>query len=142
MRLWTLHPRHLDAAGLVAIWREGLLARAVLSGLARGYRSHPQLARFRDTRRPIASLDTYLAVVCDEADRRGNRFDRAKLGRGRVRVKVAASRGQLDFEWAHLRRKLRARARPAVLGDRSLSPSPHPLFRVVRGPVAPWERGH
>jgi len=25
MRLWTLHPKYLDARGLVALWREGLL---------------------------------------------------------------------------------------------------------------------
>ena len=141
MRLWTLHPRHLDSAGLVALWREGLLARAVLSGLTRGYRNHPQLTRFRATARPVAVLDTYLAAVCDEADRRGYRFDRSKLGRGRVRLKVPATRDQLAFEWAHLRRKLRARARPVVVTDRSTAPSAHPLFHLVRGPVADWERG-
>ena len=27
MRLWTLHPKYLDAAGLVALWREALLAQ-------------------------------------------------------------------------------------------------------------------
>jgi len=141
MRLWTLHPRHLDAAGLVALWREGLLARAVLSGLTRGYRHHPQLTRFRANARPIACLDTYLTVVCDEADRRGYAFDRSKLGRRRVRIKVTATRDQLYFEWTHLEKKLRQRARPPTLMDRSSAPSAHPLFRVVRGPVAAWERG-
>jgi hypothetical protein len=141
MRLWTLHPRHLDAAGLVALWREGLLARAVLRGATRGYRNHPQLIRFRETGRPVACLDTYLSIVCDEADRRGYAFDRSKLGRGRVRGKVAATRDQLAFEWAHLGRKLRARARPSATTDRSTAPSAHPLFRLVPGPVAAWERG-
>jgi len=85
MRLWTLHPRYLDAAGLVAVWREGLLARAVLRGETRGYRGHPQLERFRACRRPLAALDTYLAGICAEACRRGYRFDRTKLGRARTR---------------------------------------------------------
>lgn len=31
MRLWSVHPGWLDAKGLVAAWREGLLARAVLA---------------------------------------------------------------------------------------------------------------
>ena len=141
MRLWTLHPRHLDAAGLVSLWREGLLARSVLSGLTRGYRHHPQLTRFRSNPRPIACLDTYLAVVCDEADRRGYAFDRSKLGRGRVRGKVTATRDQLAFEWAHLKKKLRQRARPAGRTDLAAAPVPHPLFRLVRGPIAEWERG-
>lgn len=141
MRLWTLHPRHLDTAGLVALWREGLLARAVLRGATRGYRNHPQLVRFRETSRPVACLDTYLSIVCDEADRRGYSFARSKLGRGRLRVKITATQDQLAFEWAHLRRKLRTRARPSAVTDRSTSPSAHPLFHVVRGPVAEWERG-
>jgi hypothetical protein len=37
---------YLDGRGLVALWREALLAQAVLRGRTRGYR-HPQLARFR-----------------------------------------------------------------------------------------------
>jgi len=47
MRLWSLHPAYLDARGLGALWREGLLAQAVLRGKTRGYRSHPQLERWR-----------------------------------------------------------------------------------------------
>ena len=37
MRLWSLHPRCLDAKGLVALWREGLLAQEVLRGKTRDY---------------------------------------------------------------------------------------------------------
>ena len=142
MRLWSLHPRYLDAAGLVAVWREGLLARAVLRGATRGYTRHPQLARFRACRRPVTALDTYLAAVCDEAERRGYRFDRGKLGRGRTRRRLAVTRAQVGFEWTHLRGKLRRRAaahwRLVCAGRR---PACHPLFRVVPGPVAVWERG-
>jgi hypothetical protein len=34
MRLWSLHPEYLDANGLVALWREALLAQAFLQGKA------------------------------------------------------------------------------------------------------------
>ncbi len=142
MRLWSLHPRYLDAAGLVAVWREGLLARAVLRGATRGYTRHPQLARFRACRRPLAALDTYLAAVCEEADRRGYRFDRAKLGRARTRGALVVTRAQMRFEWTHLGRKLRRRAaahwRAVCAGRR---PACHPMFRVIPGPVEAWERG-
>ncbi|WP_343214776.1 pyrimidine dimer DNA glycosylase/endonuclease V, partial [Dokdonella sp.] len=40
MRLWSLHPRYLDPQGLVALWREALLAKAVLRGETRGYTQH------------------------------------------------------------------------------------------------------
>ncbi len=141
MRLWSLHPRYLDSAGLVAVWREGLLARAVLAGQTKGYKHHPQLARFRDARAPLAAIDSYLAAICDEADRRGYQFDRTKLGRGRTRTKLRVSRGQLEFELAHLKQKVRARRR-AWLAEmpKERAVIPHPLFDVAPGGVAEWER--
>src|SRR5262245_42918183 len=105
MRLWSLHPRHLDARGLVALWREGLLAQAVLRGLTRGYRHHPQLSRFRGSRAPVAAVARYLHAVCDEADRRGYRFDRRKLGRRVSGARIAVTSGQLAYEWTHLKAK-------------------------------------
>ena len=141
MRLWSLHPRYLDSAGLVALWREGLLARKVLRGATKGYRRHPQLERFRASSRPVACIDTYLAAVCDEGDRRGYRFDRTKLGGRRVRGRLRVTAGQMAFEWAHLLAKVRRR-RPAHARTlaRVGAPRAHPLFRVVAGPVATWER--
>lgn len=56
MRLWSLPPSLLDAKGLVALWREALLAQKVLQGETRGYRNHPQLARFKQQDDPAAAL--------------------------------------------------------------------------------------
>jgi hypothetical protein len=141
VRLWTLHPRYLDAKGLVAVWREGLLARKVLAGRTRGYRHHPQLARFRAHRRPEAAIDTYLSAVWAEARSRGYRFDATKLDGRRVRQTMPETRGQLLYEWAHLLAKLRARDpdRYRVLKLIAV-PEPHPLFRVVAGGVRTWEK--
>jgi hypothetical protein len=80
MRLWTIHPKHLDAKGLVVLWREALLAQKVLQGRTRGYRHHPQLFRFQALRNPAAALASYLAVVHEESVRRGYHFDRKKSG--------------------------------------------------------------
>jgi len=141
MRLWSLHPSYLDPRGLVALWREGLLAQAVLRGRTRGYRRHPQLARFLATAAPRRHIAAYLRAVRAEAARRGYHFGAGKVGRGGAAGPLAVSRGQLDFEWAHLCRKLAARApawRSRLAGVRR--PRPHPLFRVVPGGVEPWER--
>jgi hypothetical protein len=141
MRLWTVHPKYLDAQGLVAVWREALLARAVLRGRTRGYTRHPQLQRFRQASGPVLAINAYLAAVYEEALRRGYQFDRTKIGRQAVVPRLPATRDQLAYEWTHLRRKLRRRS-PAWL--RSLgavrAPDAHPLFRVSPGPVASWER--
>ena len=142
MRLWSLHPSCLDARGLVALWREGLLARAVLRGKTRGYRHHPQLARFRRCADPVAALDAYLWAVHDEAIARGYAFDAGKLGRRRRRAALAVTDGQLEHERRHLARKLRARSPSSLAALRGRAGRrPHPLFRLVPGPPAPWEKG-
>jgi hypothetical protein len=141
MRLWTVHPRFLDARGLVALWREALLAQKVLAGKTRGYRHHPQLVRFRAQRRPLAAIASYLAAVQAEAARRGYNFQKRKIGRSRVRKPIPETRGQLDREWQHLLGKLRRRAPAKYRRWRTLPrPAPHPLFRVVAGRQRGWER--
>ena len=139
MRLWSLHPQYLDGRGLVALWREGLLAQKVLAGRTRGYRHHPQLTRFREQPEPVAAIAAYLAHVRREAVRRGYEF-RAPIPRARNRRRLTVTRGQLRFELDHLRKKLwrRDRARYFTLA-RLRRPLPHPLFIVRPGPVAPWE---
>ena len=142
MRLWSLHPRYLDARGLVALWREALLAQAVLRGRTKGYTRHPQLVRFRSDAAPVACLAQYLRVVADEADARGYRFDASKIARtNRVDARSTVTRGQLRHEWRHLSMKLARRdpARLAAFADVDF-PDAHPMFRVVAGDVEPWER--
>lgn len=142
MRLWTLHPQYLDPQGLVALWREGLLAQKVLAGLTRGYRNHPQLERFRSADDPLAAIAAYLGAVHEEACRRGYSFDAGKLPANRSHARLAATDGQLLFEWDHLKRKLHSRSPQAhALLTGVASPEAHPLFRMVPGAVAGWERG-
>jgi hypothetical protein len=141
MRLWTVHPKYLDAKGLVALWREALLAQKVLRGGTRGYRQHPQLLRFAATKNPPATLATYLKAVHEEAVKRGYKFNAAKIGRGRIRGRLNETRGQLLYEWQHLKRKLKKRdpKRLRNLSSRNI-PVPHPLFKIVSGKVRDWER--
>jgi hypothetical protein len=143
MRLWSLHPSLLDPKGLVALWREGLLAQKVLQGRTTGYRSHPQLHRFRQSREPLAAIATYLWAVHDEATRRGYAFDASKIALGRRPVSLAVTRRQLVFEHQHLMGKLR-RCDPERFRIicRSRRITVHPLFVVVTGEIEPWERGH
>jgi hypothetical protein len=140
MRLWTLHPKHLDRQGLLALWREGLLARAVLRGETRGYRHHPQLERFRGHAAPELAIDAYLAGVQEEAASRGYAFDRGKLGVIEPVPGIATTDGQLTYEWQHLLRKLAVRDPALAERWRDELPACHPLFVVGPGPVASWER--
>lgn len=140
MRLWSLHPRYLDSRGLVALWREALLAQAVLGGLTRGYTRHPQLQRFREAPQPMAAIADYLRAVQAEATARGYRFDAAKIVAAHAAPSITLTRGQLEYEWEHLVAKLRVRDAAWLAQFSTLPlPEPHPLFELAPGPVAEWE---
>jgi len=141
MRLWSLHPRYLDRQGLLALWREALLARAVLGGRTRGYRNHPQLERFRCVRAPCSAMDGYLKGVLDEAVARGYAFDRRKIGRMKADAHMFVTSGQVEHEWRHLMQKL-AHRNPAwrERWRAVVAPECHPMFRLEAGPVESWER--
>lgn len=141
MRLWSLHPSLLDQKGIVALWREALLAQKVLQGKTKGYRSHPQLARFRQNKTPVTAISAYLWAVLDEACRRGYSFDSSKIARKRKPIKLTVTQGQLDFELWHLKGKLRIRDPERYRELRRLREiTAHPMFTVVAGEIEPWER--
>lgn len=141
MRLWSLHPRHLDRAGLVACWREALLAQAVLAGETKGYRQHPQLERFRDHADPLHVIGGYLTGLADEAVVRGYRFSRDRIRRpGMTGPSLETTAGQLEYEWSHLGDKLVRRSPADAERWRNGTPTPHPLFTVRPGPIEGWER--
>lgn len=146
MRLWSLHPALLDRQGLLACWREALLAQAVLLGRTQGYVHHPQLQRFRAHRDPPAAAAAYLQSLWEDSRRRGYRFDAARIAvnlpQGAAGVeKIQVTGEQLEYEWQHLLSKLAHRSPSRHAQALRQTPSAHPLFEVVAGPIASWERG-
>lgn len=140
MRLWSLHPENLDVKGLVALWREALLAKKVLEGNTKGYKNHPQLIRFNREHDPAACINTYLTAVYDEALRRGYRFSAEKIGQRRWSGKIKVTTGQVEYETKHLLRKLKVRDRDRHEKLKSLKELRlNPLFEVTSGEVEEWE---
>ncbi len=140
MRIWSLHPRYLDAKGMVALWREALLAKHVLEGKTKGYKNHPQLNRFKRLKRPVAAMNAYLAVIYEEAVRRGYHFDKTKIGGDLSRTRLKVHSGQLEYEFQHLLKKLQVRDVEKFTENRKLANiEAHGLFDVVQGPVEDWE---
>lgn len=145
MRIWSLHPDYLDSQGLVALWRETLLAQKVLLGETRGYRNHPQLDRFKAAPEPLAAVVADLWGGRDEATRRGYRFDASKIRSAAGGLPLLVTTGQVAYELEHLQAKLAVRdpQRLAMLGSVIAgleSPLVHPLFRATPGPIEDWER--
>lgn len=141
MRLWSLHPKYLDPQGLVALWREALLAQAVLRGETRGYRNHPQLNRFKNHAAPLAAISLYLQVIHAEAQARGYSFDNTKIEPITEHVSLTVASGQVEYEWAHLMSKLKAR-NPALFHKwrKVAAPEVHPMFEICAGEIESWER--
>ncbi len=141
MRLWSLHPRYLDTRGLVALWREALLAQAVLRGDTRGYTHHPQLQRFKACQSPLTTIAAYLAAVYQESVTRNFNFDLSKIGPGRVARPLPVTIGQIEYELAHLKHKLKSRDKNwfrLIMAVKK--PEAHPLFTIIPGSIEKWER--
>lgn len=139
MRIWSLHPQYLDAKGLVALWRETLLAKKVLEGNTRGYSHHPQLNRFKTSGHPLERVNQYLAAVYEEATRRGYVFDRNKIDWNFQPAKMPVTSGQIQYETRHLLKKLQLREPERVFALLTESLELHPLFRLIDGDIEPWE---
>ncbi len=141
MRLWSLHPKYLDAKGLGALWREGLLALEVLEGNTKGYRNHPQLQRFKEQKDSVASIKWYLWHVYEESLARGYQFNPARIRRRGKCAQIKVTTGQLRFELQHLKRKLAIRDLKRLETLRALrTPIAHPSFDQVAGRKEAWER--
>jgi hypothetical protein len=141
LRLWSIHPKYLDAAGLVALWRESLLAQKILKEETTGYRDHPQLKRFRTHPCPQKAIAGYLKGVWQESRRRGYNFDKDKIGRGNTTVKIPVARGQLRYELDWLLDKLKKRDRNRYSQLRRIKRIEcHPAFEIIEGGVEGWER--
>jgi hypothetical protein len=141
MRIWSLHPKYLDTKGLVALWRETLLAQHVLEGKTKGYKNHPQLNRFKKSKYPLDSINQYLSEVYREAEKRSFNFDKQKINWTFRKSKLPVTNGQLNYEVQHLLSKLKSRDHNKFQELKSISVFDcHPLFDVVDGDLEEWER--
>jgi len=143
MRLWSIHPGYLDSKGLVALWREGLLAQDVLLGKTKGYKNHPQLIRFKNADNSKMAIASYLGCVVDEADKRDYKFNREKIPANAKSNSIPVNEGQLEYEFKHLLSKLKVRDPSRYEELKSLKRiKTHPLFTKVSGEVEDWEVIH
>jgi hypothetical protein len=142
MRLWSIHPEYLDHKGLIAVWREGLLAQTVIKGETRGYKNHPQLERFIKTSDPVGAISSYLLEIYWESQHRGYHFDRKKISKKGINKKITVTRGQLEFELDHLKRKLKNRDQLKYKQLKTIrTPKINPVFIKTEGDIESWEKG-
>ena len=141
MRLWSIHPQYLDAQGLLAVWREALLAKKVLLGQTKGYTKHPQLVRFKESGNSLLAINCYLKFIYQESLRRGYHFNSTKFNVADDGIMLDVTTDQLQYEFQHLLKKLKTRdsnCYELLLGCRNIQP--HPMFKVKEGGVESWEK--
>jgi hypothetical protein len=141
MRIWSIHPGYLDSKGLVALWREALLAKNILEGKTKGYKNHPQLERFKMSKKPLDSINQYLQEVFRESRRRKYDFDGKKINWNVKGSVINVTQGQIVFEIQHLMNKLKVRDKVKYTEIKSLRTFEcHPLFKIIDGDIEKWEK--
>jgi len=140
MRLWSIHPKYLDSKGLVALWREGLLAKNVLEGNTRGYLNHPQLIRFKRLKYPIININHYLLYISKEAKNRNYNFNKSKLNIKGKKELIIVTKGQIEYEFQHLLKKLKIRDLEKFEKLKNIKKIEiHPMFKIINGNIEDWE---
>ena len=141
MRIWSIHPKYLDSKGLIALWREALLAKTVLNGATIGYRNHSQLSRFKASENPLNAINAYLADVWHESQARGYHFDKTKIDWNFITVLIPVNEGQIKYEFQHLLNKLKLRDQQKYEQLKNMQQiESHPLFVIVTGEIETWEK--
>jgi len=109
MRVWIVHPKYLDCKGLVALWRETLLARKVLKGKTKGWRNHPQLNKLKNHKNSVAAVNTYLLYVWKESEKRCYKFNKRKIEKNFTKKKIKIPKKEVISDFEELKNKLKKR---------------------------------
>ncbi|MDD3302790.1 MAG: pyrimidine dimer DNA glycosylase/endonuclease V [Candidatus Gracilibacteria bacterium] len=141
MRLWSIHPKYLDSKGLLACWREGLLAKKVLEGKTKGYKNHAQLSRFKESKDKITSINAFLYQIYKEAKNRGYNFSLDKIKKIEDKEIINVTSKQIGYEFKHLLNKLKTRdikKYEEIKNTHNIEINP--FFKEIIGEIEEWEK--
>jgi hypothetical protein len=89
----------------------------------------------------MSAIAAFLHGIASEAERRGYKFDARKIAGARGAERIRETQGQLEYEWGHLRQKLKVRDPLVAERLRDVEkPQAHPLFRIIAGEIRDWEK--
>jgi len=141
MRLWSIDLEYLDSKGLVALWREALLAKNVLEDNTKGYKNHPQLIRFKKSKDPLKEINKYLYIIYLESQNRNFKFNKLKFKQYKIENKIDITKGQIEFEFKHLLKKLKIRDQKKYEEIKNIKPiKANKLFKIKPGKIESWEK--
>ena len=85
-------------------------------------------------------LCNYMHTLVDEAERRGYSYNRSLIQLPQDSQILAETNGQLEYEWQWLAKKLKMRDPQRYVALKAIKPSCNPVFKIVAGPIQPWEK--
>lgn len=141
MRLWSIHPKYLDRAWLLACWREWLLAKKVLEWNTKWYKNHPQLIRFKQLREPLVWINAFLSQIYLESVRRWYKFNSDKICLVSDINIIKVTEWQVQFEVKHLSNKLLIRdyERYLILSKNNKIDI-NSIFELIPWDIELWEK--
>lgn len=140
MRIWSLHPKYLDTKGLLALWRETLLAKHVLEEKTKGYKNHPQLNRFKNVPNSLDCINQYLSEVYFDSLKRGYNFNKSKINWNFIPQNIEVTSGQILYEKQHLLKKLQIRDIEKLNQLKKVKVlEVNPIFNIIEGEISDWE---
>jgi len=80
-----------------------------LENKTNGYKNHPQLERFKNTKFPIETINQYLSIIYNEAINRNYIFNKDKIDWNFNPIKIPVTKEQFKYEIEHLLNKLKTR---------------------------------
>lgn len=149
MRVWSIHPKYCDTPRLNGMWREGLLAKAVIEGTTPkgGYRKHSQAERLKVHPDPVKLINHILYEVWKVAQERGFKYDIKKLNKRIVdeplSTKLEVTRGQIEYEFNFMQHKIGAvdtRYKINTEEVRKNGIEVNPCFKIVPGDIMDFEK--
>lgn len=143
MRLWSIHPKYLDTKGLLAVWREGLLAKKVLEKKIQAYENHPQLIRFKNHKNPVKAINCYLNYIYIESKKRNYNFNKEKILPIKDQNIISVTKNQVKYEFQHLLNKLLNRDLKKYNELKKIKINEieiNPIFYIVEGEIESWEK--
>jgi hypothetical protein len=143
MRLWSIHPKYLDASRLNAQWREALLCKACLEDKTVGYLNHPQYLRVKNHPHPHDFINKFLYSIWEEGFNRGYKYDDTKFAICLDFEPMEVTEDQIEYEFEHLQKKLGEFDEQYVSNEQDFNEEGillNDCFLLIPGPIMNFEK--
>lgn len=146
MRFWSFHPKLLDKIGLSRNINETIAGYKAFCKTGEGYpknwEKHRQLIRFQKLSRGDLAIKDYIQfLLMIWHNKKLDEINVENFPMNLTLGYLTVTDKQLRYEWQHYLGKIKKRSPNLYKKMMHITqPEPHPLFKVVKGEIEPWEK--